>query len=137
MPSIHHNDITMKTFLEGEDLHLKKYQLKMLKMYESIKDPKMTEEWELYIKKSELFNTRSSEFYEVEEFLVKSLLKLAIKMNEGQSMNSFSLCKTTKMMNGEESFGEVSAFPDNSKFLSDEKSQLDAKAKTFMNRLSL
>lgn len=52
MPSIHQNDLTMKTFIEAEDKGIKKIQLKMMKLYEQFKDSKMMEEWELYMKKS-------------------------------------------------------------------------------------
>lgn len=37
MPSIHQNDLSMKTFLESEDKTIKKMQAKILKFYENFK----------------------------------------------------------------------------------------------------
>jgi len=62
MPSIHQNDLSMKTFLEGDDKGTKKMQGKILKFYENFKEIKLAEEWDLYMKKSDIFNTRSNEF---------------------------------------------------------------------------
>jgi hypothetical protein len=45
MPSIHQNDLTMKTFIESEDKGIKKIQAKIMKLYEQYKDNKMIEEW--------------------------------------------------------------------------------------------
>ena len=52
MPSIHQNDISMKTFIEGEEKGLRKIQIKIMKLYEQWKETRMMEEWELYMKKS-------------------------------------------------------------------------------------
>jgi hypothetical protein len=46
-----------------EDKAMKKTQFKILKLYESFKENKLAEEWDLYMKKSDIVNSRSMEFY--------------------------------------------------------------------------
>lgn len=93
MPSIHQNDLSLKTFIDFEEKGLKKTQLKVLKLYETLKENRMAEEWDLYVKKSEIANTRSLEFYELEDFLVKMVHKLSLKLSENQLLSGFSFAK--------------------------------------------
>ena len=52
----------MKGLMDGEESPLKKMQIKMIRLYENFKENRMAEEWDLYIKKSEIINSRSSDF---------------------------------------------------------------------------
>jgi len=94
MPSIHQNDISMKTLIEGDEKGIRKIQIKIMKLYEQWKESRMIDEWELYMKKSEIINSRISEFYEIEEYLLKTNLKLLMKLNENLMLNSFSFNKS-------------------------------------------
>ena len=46
------------------------------------------------MKKSEILNSRVSEFYEIEEYLLKNNLKLLLKINENLMLNTFSFNKS-------------------------------------------
>lgn len=48
------------------------------------------------MKKSEIINSRNLEFSELEEFLLRNIMKLANKLNEGQLNNTFSFNRTMK-----------------------------------------
>jgi hypothetical protein len=128
MPSIHQNDLTMKAFIEEEN-SLKKVQSRILKLYEGLRDPRMVEEWDLYIKKSEIVNSRAPELSELEEFLVKNVHRLAQRLSENHLMNSFSFSKTFRWNPQDpsefrESFA-ASSIADHCKTLLDDKSLPD------------
>jgi hypothetical protein len=79
-----------------EDKAMKKTQLKILKLYESFKENKLAEEWDLYMKKSDIVNSRSMEFYELEDFLIKIIHRLSLKLSENQLLAGFSFAKTNR-----------------------------------------
>lgn len=72
-------------------------QNKILRYFELCKENKLCEEWDLYMKKSDIINSRNFEFCELEEFLVKNLFRIISKLSEVQQ--NFSFTKTNRTFN--------------------------------------
>ena len=64
MPTIHQNELTMKS-QTSPDTILRKLQDKVLSVFEAWKEPKMVEEWSLYMTKSEIVANRTAEVTEL------------------------------------------------------------------------
>ena len=90
----------------------------------------MAEEWDLYIKKSQIVNTRSSEFFQIEDFLVKSLYRLAQKLNDNHLLNSFSFSKTFKLNQNQHSQFNRSSLAENGKNILEDKSYMGKEQKS-------
>lgn len=82
--------------MEGEEKPLHKLQSRILRYFESARESRMWEEWDHYMKKSDILNNRNIEFSELEDFLVKTVYRVVMKLTSIAHSTSFSFNKSLR-----------------------------------------